>query len=80
MKDSPMEQQPDRKRARAAFNIVALHLAGYTYDQIELFRPSALTEDDLHTLLIKKLNELLGEWAVKQDLKVEPTRKKQKGT
>jgi hypothetical protein len=75
-----MEQQPELKRARAAFNLVALHLAGYTYDQIELFYPSDLTEDGLHNLLIKKLNELLGKWAVAQYLKVEPTSKRRNST
>ncbi len=70
-----MEQQPDPKTARAAFNLVALHLAGYTYDQIELFHPGDMNEDRLHNLLIRKLNSLLGEWAVKQQLKVEPTSK-----
>jgi hypothetical protein len=69
------EHPPDPERGRAAFNMVALHLAGYTYDQIELFHPADMTEDRLHDLLIKKLNRLLGEWAVKQRLKVEPTSK-----
>jgi hypothetical protein len=61
--DSPR----DPKRGRAAFNMVALHLAGYTYDQIELFHPADMNEDRLHDLLIKKLNKLLREWAIGQD-------------
>jgi hypothetical protein len=69
------EHPPDPERGRAAFNMVALHLAGYTYDQIELFHPADMTEDRLHDLLVKKLNNLLGEWAVQQYLKVEPTSK-----
>jgi len=56
------EHPPDPERGRAAFNMVALHLAGYTYDQIELFHPADMTEDRLHDPLIKKLNRLLGEW------------------
>ncbi len=71
-----MEQpEPDPARGRAAFNMVALHLAGYTYDQIELFHPADMTEDRLHDLLIKRLNKLLGEWAVKESLVIEPTSK-----
>jgi hypothetical protein len=65
------EQPTDPQRGRAAFNMVALYLAGYTYDQIELFHPADMTEDRLHDLLIKKLKRLLREWAVKQHLKVE---------
>jgi hypothetical protein len=48
------------ERARAAFNMVALHLAGYTYDQIELLRPSNMTPDRLHELLDRKMASLLG--------------------
>jgi hypothetical protein len=54
------EQPPEPERARAAFNLVALHLAGYTYDQIELFHPSDMTPDRLHELLDKKMTSLLG--------------------
>jgi hypothetical protein len=70
-----LEQPTDSQRGRAAFNMVALYLAGYTYDQIELFHPADMTEDRLHDLLIKKLKRLLWEWTVKQHLKVEPTNK-----
>lgn len=73
-----MEQQPDLKRARAAFNLVALHLGGFTYDQIELLRPSDLTEDGLHDLLIKQLNEILGKWAAEHYLKIKPTSKRKR--
>lgn len=54
------EQPSDPERARAAFNLVALHLAGYTYDQIELFRPANMTSDRLHELLDRKMANLLG--------------------
>jgi hypothetical protein len=67
------EQAQEPERARAAFNMVALHLAGYTYDQIELFHPADMTPDRLHELLARKLTNLLGEWAAKQHLKVELT-------
>jgi hypothetical protein len=70
-----MEQQPDLKRTRATFNLVTLHLAGFSYDQIELLRPSDLTEDGLHDLLIKQLNEILRKWAAEHHLKIKPTSK-----
>lgn len=43
-----------------AFNMVALHLAGYTYDQIELFHPADMTADTLHELRDRKMASLLG--------------------
>lgn len=55
--------------------MVALHLAGYTFDQIELFHPSDMTAERLHELLEKKVTNLLGKWAAKQDLRIEPTSK-----
>ncbi|MGP8070349.1 MAG: hypothetical protein ACLP5V_10710 [Candidatus Bathyarchaeia archaeon] len=54
------EQRSDPERARAAFNLVALHLAGYTYDQIELFYPANMTSDRLHELLDRKMASLVG--------------------
>jgi hypothetical protein len=54
------EQPSDPERARAAFNLVALHLAGYTYDQIELFHPAGMTADRLHELLDRKMASLVG--------------------
>jgi divalent metal cation (Fe/Co/Zn/Cd) transporter len=71
----PSEQTLEPDRARAAFNMVALHLAGYTFSQIELFHPSNMTAERLHELLDRKAANLLGEWAAKQDLKIEPTSK-----
>jgi hypothetical protein len=50
--------------------VVALHLAGYTYDQIELFHPSDMTADRLHELLDRKMASLLG-----KHLKIEPISK-----
>jgi hypothetical protein len=54
------EQPSYPERARAAFNLVALHLAGYTYDQIELFHPAGMTADMLHELLDRKMASLVG--------------------
>jgi len=54
------EQPSDPERVRAVFNLVALHLAGYTYDQIELFHPADMTTDRLHELLDRKMASLLG--------------------
>jgi hypothetical protein len=65
------EHLPEPERARAAFNMVALHLAGYTFDQIELFHPGDMTAERLHELLQKKLGNLLGKWADKQHFKIE---------
>ncbi len=42
---------PEPERARTAFNLVALHLAGYTFDQIELFHPGDMTAERVHELL-----------------------------
>jgi hypothetical protein len=61
------DQPSDPERARAAFNLVALHLAGYTYDQIELFHPAGMTADRLHELLDRKMVSLL-----RKGLKIEP--------
>jgi hypothetical protein len=64
------DQPSDPERARAAFNLVALHLAGYTYDQIELFHPADMTADRLHELLDRKMASLVG-----KHLKIEPISK-----
>jgi hypothetical protein len=64
------EQPPEPERARAAFNMVALYLAGYTYDQIELFHPADMTPDRLNELLMKKSSELLVKWFKKRHVKV----------
>lgn len=69
MEQPKQVQEPER--ARAAFNMVALHLAGYTYDQIELFHPAGMTPDRLHELLAKRIAKILGKWAAKQHLKIE---------
>jgi hypothetical protein len=70
----PSEQPSDPERARAAFNLVALHLAGYTYDQIELFHPADMTPDRLHELLDRKMASLVG-----KHLKIEPITKAEVG-
>lgn len=64
------EQAHEPERARAAFNMVALYLAGYTYDQIELFHPADMTPDRLNELLMKKSSELLVKWFKKRHVKV----------
>jgi hypothetical protein len=65
-----VEQRPAPERVRAAFNMVVLHLAGYSYDAIEIFRPSRMTADRLQELLTKKKNELLVKGYKKEDFEL----------
>ena len=61
------EQKLAPERVRAAFNMVALYIAGYSYDQMEIFHQSRMTADRLHELLTKKKNELLVRGFKKED-------------